>query len=202
MRSSTALKKNVKIEFHYWKAFVGTAEQLSMKINEIDICVFGSRCIRIIESIFNHEFVNNESVELIADTFKINKGDLYINDTFVINCDYTRLWLINEAFAPVISYSIHVNHDNLRWTYSFSLDWHVQNLSGRVEDINNIKPDDLDGVLKELKSKYSSQVTHNSYFAFEIIEYRGSEYNRAYKNDSVGCEPDNFDEQIRKELFR
>lgn len=185
-----------------WKAFIGTAEQLRMKINDIEICVFGPRCIRIIESIFNYQFPEDIEVELTADTFKVEKTGLFINNEFVTTLDYTRLWLINEAFAPITSYEILVNHDKLSWTYSYSQDWHVQNLSGRVEEIRDIKPENLSKILDELKKKYASQVTHNTYFAFEIIEWRTQEYNRIFDRDSVGCESDNFDENIRKVVFR
>ena len=202
MRSTLALKKDLSIKFYYWKAFVGTAEQLKMVINDIEICVFGPRCIRTIESIFNYHFPEEMEVDLVASAFKVEKSKLYINEQFVTDFDYTRMWLINEAFAPITSYSIHVNHDKLKWTYSWSLDWHVQNLSSRVEDIENIKPKDLESLLQTLKLKYASQVTRNCYFAFEIIEYRGKEFNRAYKSDSVGCEADNFDEKIRNAIFK
>ena len=202
MRNSTALKKNLKIKFSYWKPFVGTAEQLSMKIDDIEICIFGPKCIRTIESIFNHQFQSDEEVELIADTFKVDNRELYINDQYVIDFDYKRMWLINEAVAKVTGYHIAVNHDNLSWTFSWSLDWHVQNLSGRVEDVYDIKPEELESKLAELKEKYSKLVTHNSYYAFEIIEYRGKDYNRFFRSDSVGCVPENFDENIRKEVWK
>lgn len=201
MRKNIASKKNVKISFTYWKAFVGPAEQLSMKIDDIEICRFSPKCIRIIENIFNHEFADNERVEFIADILEVKNCDLYINGQYICNFDYTRMWLINEAFAKVTKYSIRIDHDNLRWVYSFSQDWHVQNLSGRVEEVE-CNPEDLEKVLSELKEKYRPLVTHNSYYAFEIIEYRGKDYNRIYKNDSVGCESDNFDEEIRKVIFR
>ena len=201
MRKSTSLKKNLEITFHYWKPFVGTAEQLSMKIDNIEICVFGPKCIRTIESIFNHQFSNDETIVLIANTFKVDNFDLYINDTFITDFDYKRLWLTHEAFAKVTGYVIHVNHSTLRWSYSWSLDWHVQNLSGRVEDVE-VQPNELEVKLEELKEKYSKMITHNCYYSFEIDEYRGSEYNRTFKNDSVGCVLENFDENIRKAVFK
>lgn len=201
MRKSTALKKNLTISFTYWKAYVGPAEQLSMKINDIEICSFGPKCIRIIESIFNHKFCDNEVIEFTADTFKVDNCNLFINNQLVCEFDYKRLWLVNEAFAPITSYVIHVNHDNLKWTYSWSQDWHVQNLSGSVESVE-VSPEDLESKLSELKEKYRPLVTRNSYYAFEIVEYRGKEYNRLFKNDSVGCEPGNFDENIRKIVFK
>lgn len=201
MRKSTALKKNLTLEFHYWKAFVGTAEQLSMKIDDIQICIFGPRCIRIIESIFNHSFIDEEKVKFIANTFKVDNLDLYINDTFVTDLDYTRMWLVNEAFAKVTSYSIIVSNNNLRWTYSWSLDWHVQNLSSQVETVE-VQPEELESKLAELKEKYLPLVTHNCYYSFEVIEYRGKDYNRTFSRDSVGFTSDNFDENIRKSIFK
>jgi len=202
MRKSTALKKNLLIKFAYWRAFVGTAEQLSMKIGDIEICKFGPACIRIIESIFNHKFENKETVDLVADTFKVDNGDLYINNEFVTRFDYTRMWLINEAFAKVTHYSISVNECELAWTYSWSQDWHVQNLSGYIGEIDNIKPEELNSTLEELKKKYGPQITHNHYFHFEIFEYRGKEFNRRYGSESIGLEPDNFDEKIRKRVWK
>lgn len=202
MRNSTPLKKNLTLSFRYWKPFVGTAEQLSMKINDIEICTFGPRCIRIIESIFNHQFTSDEEIAFIASTFKVDKRNLYINDIYVTDFDYSRMWLINEAFAPVTHYCIHVDSSELKWIYSWSLDWHVQNLSARIEDVNDIKPEDLEKTLEELKAKYALQVTHNHYFGFTVVEYRTEEYNRWFRNDQVGCTPDNFDENIRKQVFK
>lgn len=202
MRNSTALKKNLPIHFHYWKAFVGTAEQLSMKIDDIEICIFGPKCIRTIESIFNHNFTDDEQVDLIANTFQVKDRELYINETYITEFDFSRMWLINEAFAKVTHYSIRVNHDTLKWTYSWSLDWHVQNLGSEAEYIDNIKPEDLKQTLSDIKERYSKLVEHNSYYDIEVIEYRGKEYNRLYDRDSVGCEPDNFDEKIRNVVFK
>lgn len=201
MRKSM-LKKNVAIKFHYWKPCVGNNEQLSMSINDIEICVFNPKCVRIIETIFNHRFVDNEYVTLVATTFQLDKCDLYINGTYVCDFDYKRLWLSNEAFAPITSYSIHINKDNLKWTYSWSQDWHIENHSCRVEDIENIEPNDLNKVIAKITKKYLPQVTHNSYFAYEIIEYRGKEFNRHYDWGAIGHEQDNFDEEIRKKIFK
>jgi len=198
----TFLKKNVNIKFHYWKAFVGQIDNLSMSINDIEICIFGSRCINTIETIFEHKFVDNEAFEIVASSFKVDKGDLYINDTFVCEFDYKRLWLTNEAFAPITSYSIHIDCDKLSWTYSWSQDWHIQNLSCRVEDIDNIEPKNLNKVVAKIVKKYLPKVSHNSCFGYEIIEYRGKEFNRLHSRGSIGCEPNNFDENIRKEIFR
>ena len=195
------LKKNVSIQFHYWTSIMGTPEQLSMSVNDIEICVFSPKCIRIIETIFNHKFVDNEYITLFATTFQLDKCDLYINGTYVCDFDYKRLWLTNEAFAPITSYSIHINKDNLKWTYSWSQDWHIENWSSRIEDIDNIEPNNLKKVIAKITKKYLPQVTHNSCFAYEIIEYRGKEFNRLYNRGSIGCEPDNFDEEIRKGVF-
>lgn len=199
MRKSTKTLKNLKIEFHYWKSYIRTAEQLSMKINDIEICIFGPRCIRIVESIVGRKFTTEETFIFVADTFKVDKYDLYINDTYITDMDYMRMCAIHGALHEVTNYSISICCDTLVYGYSFSHDWHVSNRSSYIETVETT---DLESTMKELKEKYALLVEHNKYYSFRIIEERGEDFNRVLKYDSVGLDPDNFDEEIRKEIFR
>ena len=198
MRKTLALHKNVPININTWRDIHGY-DSGELIVNDVLIGKFSKNSLSNLESALEMQLIGGYKIETIAKTIKVNKGQLFINDTFICELNSGGLWSINGAFTPISNYRILVNEDELQWVYSWSLDWHVQNLSGRVEEIET---QDYKKALKQLKKKYAPMVKHNTYFAFDIVEYRGDDFNRIILNDNVGLEPNNFDEKIRKEIFK
>ena len=57
--------------------------------------------------------------------------------------------------------------------------------------------------IEKLKKEYAQKVEHNCVYSFDIIEYRGKDYNARIGSDGIGYENhDNFDEKIRNVLFK
>ena len=198
IRKTMALKKQVKVCVYHWHSVYGV-DYCELAINDILIGKLTNRARDNLASAFGTHFGDNNKYDFIATTIKVSKGDLLINDVFVCELDYKGLYLINGAFSPITKYRVLVNHSTLSWTYSFSQDWHVQNLSGRVEEIET---QDYVKTIKQLKKKYAPMVARNNYYSFEVVEYRGEDFNRFLLTEQVGCVKENFDENISKEIFK
>ena len=199
MRKTLALHKNVPIIVLTWHDIHGY-DSGELIVNNVLIGRFSKNSLFNLENALEMQLIGGcKKIETMAKTIKVNKGQLFINDTFISELNSDGLWAINGAFTPISKYRILVDDCELGWVYSWSLDWHVQNLSSRVEEIET---QDYKKTLKQLKKKYAPMVKHNTYFNFDIVEYRGDDFNRIILNDSVGFEPNNFDEKIRKEIFK
>ena len=198
MRKTLALHKNVPITVNTWRDMYGY-DSGDLIVNDVLVGRFAKNSLINLENALEMRLIGGYKIETIAKTIKVNKGQLFINDTFICELNSGGLWAINGAFTPISKYRILVNESELSWVYSWSLDWHVQNLSGRVEEIET---QDYKKALKQLKKKYAPMVKRNTYFHFDIVEYRGDDFNRTILNDNVGLEPNNFDEKIRKEIFK
>lgn len=198
VRKTMALKKQVKASVYHWHSIYGV-DYCELALNGVLIGKLTNKARDNLASAFGTHFEGNSRYDLIADTIKVDKGNLLINGVFVCELDYKGLYMVNGAFSPITKYHILVNLDNLSWTYSFSQDWHIQNLSSIVEEIET---KDCVKTIKQLKEKYAPMVKHNSCYAFEVIEYRGEDFNRTIMRDNVGLVPDNFDEEIRKQIFK
>ena len=198
MRKSTALYKNVPIVVRSWHDIHGV-DFIDFSINGVYIGKLKDKPMHNLESATEYQFVGGCEYGITAKTIKVDKGELFVNGQSICELSYGALWSIHGAFHKITGYTIHVDSDTLHWVYTWSLDWHVQNLSHRVEDVETL---DYEKTLAELKKKYEPLVEHNQYFGFEIIEYRGDNFNRVLLRDTVGCVPNNFDEKIRQAVFK
>ena len=198
MRKTSALKKNIPVSIKVWRDFRGF-DTIDLTINDVCIGRLKGSSLENLKKAFETDLIPSQEYGFTAETVKLDKGCLIINGIEICELSYQGLWALNGAFHTITGYSIKVDHSTLRWSYSVSQDWHVDNLSHRVEDIDT---PDYKKTMEELKKKYAPQVTHNCFFAFTIIEYRGDDFNRLLCYDSVGCEPENFDENIRKKVWR
>ena len=205
MKHNVALKKNVSITINYFKDFYGKTSFYVRELNGYKCNMqFRNSCKENLETALNYKFEINETKTFIIDTY-VKKDVWYINDVEVLELGTTGMFEVSYAFAKTIGFNILVNKDNISWGWSYGLGKHIQNLSGRIEDVK-VEGTDYAKVLKELKNKYSKKLEKNCMYVFEIIEYRGSD-KRFYHNDnrlltreSVGYEESNFDEDIWNEI--
>lgn len=198
MRKTLALQKSIPISIRTWHDIRGV-DYCELTINNVLIGKFDIHSMKKLECALDSSFESDKKYDFNAKTIKLQKGELLINDFPICALSPRGLWAINGAFTKVTSYVINIHRDHLCWLYSWSLDWHVENHSAFVERVETI---DYKKTLKVLKKKYEKLVEHNVYYAFQIIEYRGKDYNALIYNDSVGCVPENFDEKIRERIFR
>ena len=201
MRTSTALKKNLLIELRYTKSLYHEGGYLQMKINGVDIYTFGSgvEIIRDFEAVTEHQFVDGEDFSFVAKTFKVDKRNLFINGVMLCGCGDEILYNIHGALHEVTKYEITLESCRLVRMLDSSFVWEIRSLCSYI---NSIETTDLEGTIKELKAEYEPQVKHNNYFRFEIFEYRGKDFSRRYGSVLVGFVPENFDEEISKEVFK
>ena len=198
MRRSTALHKKVSMVVKAYHDIHGV-DFIHLTINDVFVGKFNAATKAKLEDATDMQFVDGCEYGFVVDTFKVDKEKMMVNGRFVCELAYGGLWAIHGAFHPVTGYSIEVRHNVLNWVYSWSQDWHVEN---RVATVEYVTTQDYKKAIEELKVKYAPLVKHNEMFDFSVIEFRGEDFNRKLDTESVGYEPNNFDEKIREHIFR
>lgn len=205
MKHNVALKKNVSVVVRYYKDFYNNEIILINLNNNRNVLQFRARNIldNLNEALETNLMCGTENEYVVSICVK--KDMLYINDVAIIELSPRGIYEVDYALSPIAGYLISVNKDSISFAWSYSLDRHIQNLSGRIEDVE-IVGTDYKTTLNKLMKAYSKKLERNSMYVFEIIEYRGKDKdllrndNRLLTRELVGYQEDNFDEEIWNKL--
>lgn len=207
MKHNIGTKKNVSITITYFKDLYNVESFIVREVNGYKCHLqFRASIKENLETALNYHFELHETKSFVLTNTYVVEDMWYMNDTPVVEINYKGMYELLYAFAKVRGYMLSVNKDHLQFIWSYSLDYHLQNLSSRGFDEIIVEGNDYQPALKKLMKKLEKQIERNCIFVIEIIEFRGNDKrllhndNRLVARESVGYEESNFDEDIWKEL--
>ena len=207
MKHNIGTKKNVSITITYFKDLYNVESFIIREVNGYKCHLqFRANLKEGLGYALNYHFELHETKSFVLSNTYVKSDLWYMNDVPVVEINYKCMYELLYAFAKVRGYMLSVNKDHLQFTWSYSLDYHLQNLSSRGIDEIIVEGIDYQPALKKLMKQLEKKIERNCIFVIEIIEYRGNDKrllhndNRLVARESVGYEESNFDENIWKEL--